>query len=205
MNDRRLSPAGSAGPGERGQPVPGPGLRGRGRELPGPQRGALAIAFALTEGQPLLVAPARTGQAGRAADALKRLSETTRASGTDWALGVEARSRALLSAGEPAERLYREAIEWLGRTRLRAELARAHLVCGEWLRRQGRRTDARDQLRTARQLLTAAGMAGFTERRGRELLATGDYVLRLATEAPRGLTAQEAQIARLARDGHTDG
>jgi DNA-binding CsgD family transcriptional regulator len=152
----------------------------------------------------LIEAAARTGQAQRAASAVKRLSETTRAGGTDWALGVEARSRALLSEGEPAERLYREAIERLGRTRLRAELARSHLVYGEWLRRQGRRTHARDQLRAAHQLLTASGMAGFTERSGRELQATGDSTFGRETEIPGELTAQEAQIARLARDGRTN-
>ena len=152
----------------------------------------------------LIEAAARTGQPHRAADALDRLSEATSASGTDWALGVQARARALLSEGEPAEQLYREAVERLGRTRVRAELARAHLLYGEWLRRQGRRSDARDQLRAAHQMLTAMGIEGFAERARRELLATGDSALKLVIDAPRELTAQEAQIARLARDGHTN-
>jgi len=152
----------------------------------------------------LVEAAARTGQPQRAADALNRLSEATSANGTDWALGVQARARALLSEGEPAERLYREAIDRLGRTRVRAELARAHLLYGEWLRRQGRRSDARDQLRAAHNMLTAMGIKGFAERARRELLATGDAALKLSIDAPRELTAQEAQIARLARDGHTN-
>jgi DNA-binding CsgD family transcriptional regulator len=152
----------------------------------------------------LIEAAARTGQPQRAAGALERLSEATSASGTDWALGVQARARALLSDGEPAERLYREALGRLDRTRVRAELARAHLVYGEWLRRQNRRSDARDQLRTAHRMLTAMGMEGYAERARRELLATGDPVLKLAIATPRKLTSQEEQIAWLARDGHTN-
>ena len=109
-----------------------------------------------------------------AADACRRLAEMTSASGTDWALGVEARSRALMSEGEAAERLYREAIERLGRTRVRVELARAHLLYGEWLRRERRRTDARAQLRIAHDMFDAMGMEAFAERARRELLATGE-------------------------------
>ena len=105
----------------------------------------------------LIEAATRTGQTGRAADALRSLSETTSASGTDWALGVEARSRALLSVGEPAELLYRTAIQRLGRTRIRMDLARAHLLYGEWLRRENRRVDAREQLRCAHEMLKAMG------------------------------------------------
>jgi hypothetical protein len=105
---------------------------------------------------------------------LRRLSEATGAAATDWALGIQARSTALLSGDEPAERLYLEAIERLGRTRIRAELARAHLLYGEWLRRQGRRRDAREELRTAHQMLDAMGMAGFAERARKELAATGE-------------------------------
>jgi hypothetical protein len=104
------------------------------------------------------------------------LSESTTASGTDWALGVEARSRALLNEGDTADRLYREAIERLSRTRMGAELARAHLVHGEWLRRENRRAEAREQLRSAYQILTAMGMEGFADRARRELLATGETV-----------------------------
>ncbi len=135
---------------------------------------------------------------------MRRLSESTGISGTDWALGVEARSRALLSEGEAADRLYREAIERLGRTRTRAELARAHLLYGEWLRRENRRTEAREQLRVSYQMLTAMGMEGFAERARRELLATGETVRKRTVETLTDLTAQEAQIAKLARDGHSN-
>ena len=127
-----------------------------------------------------------------------------RLAGTDWALGIEARSRALLSDGASAERLYREAIERLGRTRVRVELARAHLLYGEWLRREGRRVDAREQLRTAYQMLTAMGIEGFAERARRELLSTGETVRKYTAETAAELTVQEAQIARLAGDGHTN-
>jgi DNA-binding CsgD family transcriptional regulator len=162
------------------------------------------LALATWSMSELIEAAARTGQPQRAAGALDRLSEAASASGTDWALGVQARAGALLSDGDSAERLYREAIDRLGRTRARAELARAHLLYGEWLRRQGRRSDARDQLRAAHNMLTAMGIKGFAERARRELLATGDAALKLMIDAPRELTAQEAQIARLARDGHTN-
>ena len=152
----------------------------------------------------LIEAAARTGQPERGIGALNRLAEATRAAGTDWALGIQARSRALLSDGESAERLYREAIERLGRTRVRVELARAHLLYGEWLRRESRRVDAREQLRTAHQMLTAMGIEGFAERVRRELLSTGETVRKYTAETARELTAQEAQIARLAGDGHTN-
>jgi DNA-binding CsgD family transcriptional regulator/tetratricopeptide (TPR) repeat protein len=150
----------------------------------------------------LIEAAARTGMTETAADAFRRLAEMTSASGTDWGLGIEARSRALLSEGEEAERLYREAIARLGRTRIRAELARAHLLYGEWLRRERRRGEAREQLRAAHVMLEAMGMEGFAARARRELQATGDTVRRRVVAAGDGeLTAQEAQIARLARDG----
>ena len=106
----------------------------------------------------LIEAASRSGEPGRGADALERLTEDTSAAGTDWGAGVAARSRALLCEGGEAERLYREAIERLGRTRLRPELARAHLLYGEWLRRERRRVDARAQLRTAREMFGAIGM-----------------------------------------------
>ena len=126
----------------------------------------------------------------------------TSASGTHWALGIQARSRALLSEGEAAEGLYREAIGHLGRTRLRVDLARAHLLYGEWLRRERRRADAREQLRTAHGMLEAMGAAAFAERARRELRATGETARRRPAPARHDeLTAQEAQIARLARDG----
>jgi DNA-binding CsgD family transcriptional regulator len=139
-----------------------------------------------------------------AADALARLSAITQASGTDWALGIEARSRALLSDGEAAEPLYREAIERLSRTRLRGELARARLLFGEWLRRSERRVDAREQLRAAHEQLAGIGAAAFAERARHELLAAGETVRRRSSDTRDALTPQEAQIARLAADGSTN-
>lgn len=150
----------------------------------------------------LVEAAVRSGMSDIAADALHRLGEMTSASGTDWARGVEARSRALLSEGAEAERLYQEAIDRLGRTRMRAELARAHLLYGEWLRRERRRIDAREQLRIAHGMLDAIGMEAFAERARRELRATGETARkRTAAVSGEQLTAQETQIARLARDG----
>jgi DNA-binding CsgD family transcriptional regulator/tetratricopeptide (TPR) repeat protein len=149
----------------------------------------------------LIEAAVRAGSPERATDALRHLCETTSASGTDWALGVQARSRALLIEGASAERLYREAVERLGRTRVRSELARAHLLYGEWLRRQNRRADARQQLRSAHEMLTAMGIEGFAERARRELLATGETVRKRTVETMSELTPQETQIARLACDG----
>jgi DNA-binding CsgD family transcriptional regulator len=159
------------------------------------------LGWSLTE---LVEAAVRSGRTERAADALQRLFETTRASGTDWALGTEARSRALLSEGEAAENSYREAIERLGRTRMPPALARAHLLYGEWLRRENRRRDARAELRTAHRLFTTMGIEGFAERARRELLATGDRVRKRTVETVSELTAQEAYIARLAVDGRTN-
>jgi DNA-binding CsgD family transcriptional regulator len=149
----------------------------------------------------LVEAATRARAPERAADALHRLSAAARASGTDWALGVEARSRALLTGGDTAEALYREAIDRLGRTRLQVDLARAHLLYGEWLRRAHRRIDARAQLRAAHQMLTAMGAGRFAERAARELRATGERVSKRTTEPPAELTARENQIARLADDG----
>ena len=123
----------------------------------------------------------RTGDAETAVGALDRLAEMARASGAPWVVGVEARSRALLSRGTAAEELYREAIDRLSTTRLRPELARTHLVYGEWLRREGRRVDAREQLRRAHELLTSMGMEAFAERARRELIATGEKVRRRST------------------------
>jgi DNA-binding CsgD family transcriptional regulator len=167
--------------------------------------GASGLGLATWSLAELVEAAARTGDPGRASAALARLSEATSAAATDWALGIQARSTALLTEGNRAERLYLEAIERLGRTRVRAELARAHLLYGEWLRRQGRRRDAREQLRTAYQMLDAMGMAGFAERARRELVATGETVRKrsaqAAVEASHELTAQEAQVAQLAREG----
>jgi DNA-binding CsgD family transcriptional regulator len=148
----------------------------------------------------LVEAASRTGMDEAAADAHRRLVEITQPSGTDWALGVEARSHALLSGGD-AESLYLEAIDRLGRTRVRLELARTHLLYGEWLRRENRRVDARVQLRTAHEMFTSMGTDGFADRASRELLATGETVRKRTAETQGDLTAQEAQIAQLARDG----
>jgi DNA-binding CsgD family transcriptional regulator len=149
----------------------------------------------------LVEAGARTGNTGLAGEALDQLAGWTQAGQTDWGLGVEARCRALLSDGEAADRLYREAIVRLGRTGMRPDLARARLLYGEWLRRQRRRIDAREQLRAACQMLEAIGMDAFARRARRELRATGVTTRNRATTAAAELTAQEAQIARLAADG----
>ncbi len=152
----------------------------------------------------LIEAAARTGDMPVARDALHRLAETTQAGGTDLALGIEARSRALVTGDGTADSLYREAVDRLGRTQLRPELARAHLLYGEWLRRQGHRSRAREQLRAAHALLDEIGMHAFAERARRELQATGETVRKRTTRAARAsqeLTAQEAQVAQLARDG----
>jgi DNA-binding CsgD family transcriptional regulator len=155
-------------------------------------------AWALSE---LIEAAVRSEDTARARGALERLAEATSAAETDWALGIAARSRALLSEGEAADRLYQEAIERLGRTRLRPELARAHLLYGEWLRRNGRRVDARAQLRAAHEQFTSIGMEAFAERARKELLATGERLRKRTVETRDDLTAQERQIALLASDG----
>jgi len=149
-----------------------------------------------------LIEPAtRTGRIDLATDALNRLSRKARATGTDWALGIEARSRALLSEGARAEAWFHKAIEHLGATRVRAELARTHLLYGEWLRRESRRVDARAALRAAHGQFTSMGMAAFAERARAELLATGETVRKRTIETRDDLTAQERHIAQLARDG----
>jgi len=155
-------------------------------------------AWALPE---LVEAASRAGNPVLARDALERLAKVTQPCGTDVALGIEARSRALLSYGTAADDLYRVAIDRLGRTRLRPELARAHLLYGEWLRREGRRVDARRQLRTAYDMFTTIGMEAFAERTARELVATGEKARKRSPETREELTPQEEQIARLARDG----
>jgi DNA-binding CsgD family transcriptional regulator len=152
----------------------------------------------------LVEAAVRSGKPQVAAAALPRLEERTRAAGTDWALGVLARSRALMTEGEDADALYREAIERLERTRIRVELARARLLYGEWLRREGRRVDAREQLRPAHEMFSLAGAEAFAERARRELLATGETARRRTSDTRDVLTPQEAQIAHLARAGHTN-
>jgi len=152
----------------------------------------------------LIEAAARCRDTRQARRALGRLAETTQAGQTDFGLGVEARARALLAEGTVAEDGYREAIDRLGRTRLRPELARAHLLYGEWLRRESRRMDARAQLRTAYDMLATMGAAGFAERARRELQATGETVRKRRAGVRDALTAQEASIAQLARDGLTN-
>jgi DNA-binding CsgD family transcriptional regulator len=154
--------------------------------------------FALPE---LVEAAARVGDLELAGDAFERLAQTTRPALTDFALGIEARSRALLSDGPTADKLYREGIEHLGRTVVRPELARAHLLYGEWLRREHRRAAAIEQLRTAHSMFVQIGMEAFAERTRGELLATGVKVQRRVVEIRDDLTAQERQIALMARDG----
>jgi ATP/maltotriose-dependent transcriptional regulator MalT len=152
----------------------------------------------------LAEAAVRSGHHKKAADAADRLSEVTQASGTDWALGVEARCRALVTEGEKAEQFYREATERLARTRIRTDLARAQLLYGEWLRREGRRKDAREQLRAAYEAFSGFGAEAFAERSRRELVATGETARRRTVDTTFELTTQEALIARLAAEGFTN-
>ncbi len=152
----------------------------------------------------LIEAAVHSGKPERASGPLARLTEIAEANGTDWSLGFLARSRALVAEREAAEPLYREGIERLGRTRIRVALARTMLVYGEWLRRENRRVDAREQLRAAHEMLTDVGMEAFAERARRELLATGETVRKRTVETLDDLTPQEAQIGRLAADGFTN-
>ena len=152
----------------------------------------------------LIEAAVRTGRTEMAREALDRLSAMTAIEGSDWAKGLEARSRALVSEGQDAEHRYAEAVKRLGRTKLRPELARAHLLYGEWLRRELRRSEARRQLRAAYDLFAAMGAEAFAERARRELLATGETVRKREVHTHTELTSQEEHIARLARDGRTN-
>jgi DNA-binding CsgD family transcriptional regulator len=149
----------------------------------------------------LIEAGMRSGQNEIAAAALQELTHRTSLSRNPWARGIEARSRALTADGQAAEDLYQEAISQLSNSRMTVHLARAHLIYGEWLRRQNRRSDAREQLRTAHQMLTSMGADGFAERAARELHATGERIRNRTTESPAQLTTRETQIARLAADG----
>jgi hypothetical protein len=159
------------------------------------QEGALSPPpWALVE---LIEAAVRSGRRETAAAALDQLSEQTSVAGTDWALGVEARSRALLSQDDVAENHFRESIERFGRTRVRSGLARSHLLYGEWLRREHRRTEAREQLQAANQMLDTMGMAGFAERTRRELRATG------VTARKRKITADRAKLTARGSDSAT--
>jgi DNA-binding CsgD family transcriptional regulator len=159
--------------------------------------------FVVTSALPELVeAAVRMGERQLAVDAVRRLSERTRASGTHWALGTLARARALVEEGDTAEDLYREAVEHLRRCRAAPQLARAHLVYGEWLRRERRRREAREQLRTARDMFIFMGAQAFAERARMELAATGEHAARRAAEASADLlTPQEARIAKVVADG----
>jgi DNA-binding CsgD family transcriptional regulator len=149
----------------------------------------------------LVEGAAKTGDVELLTIALEWLSERTRVTRSDWALGIEARIRALLSEGDAADRLYRASIAHRGGTRVRVELARGHLMCGEWLRRERRRVDARGELRTAHEMLCTMGLEAFAERARRELSATGATARKRVIETRDGLTDQEAQVARRARDG----
>ena len=160
-----------------------------------------AVRFASLALVELVEAAVRAAVPQRAAGAVQRLSGIARACGTDWVLGAEARSRALVSDGEDAENLYREAIGRFSRARLRVDLARAHLLYGEWLRRQRRRRDARDQLGRAYEIFDSVGAAAFADRARIELRAVGGHARQQTIETPDALTAQEALIARLAGDG----
>jgi DNA-binding CsgD family transcriptional regulator len=157
-----------------------------------------AAAWGMVE---LVEAGARIGERQAAAEAGRRFEEIAKAAGSDWALGVNARALALLSTGATAEQRYRESLDRLGRCQMRVELARAHLVYGEWLRRANRRVDARVQLRAAYDYFTSIGMEAFAERARRELVATGETVRKRSVETRGDLTAQERRIAELARDG----
>jgi DNA-binding CsgD family transcriptional regulator len=157
-----------------------------------------ASAWALPE---LAEAAARIGDSELATEACERLEQSTQPCGTDFAAGIEARTRALISEGADAESLYREAVERLGRTQLRPELARAHLLLGEWLRRENRRVEARAELRTAHSALVSMGMDAFAERARSELAATGEKVRKRTVETRDDLTPQERRIAEFARDG----
>jgi ATP/maltotriose-dependent transcriptional regulator MalT len=152
----------------------------------------------------LVEAAARVGDTDLARDALDELAASTQPAGSDLALGLEARARALLADGDAAEASYREAIERLSRTRRRPELARSHLLYGEWLRSQARLGEARERLRTAEEMVTEIGMEAFAERARRELVAAGAKPRKRSLEERDELTPQEQQIARLARDGLTN-
>jgi DNA-binding CsgD family transcriptional regulator len=165
------------------------------------QGGLCEATWAIAE---LIEAATRAGMAQVASAALQTLSDRTRASGTDWALGIEARSRALLVEGRVADDLYREAIERLTRSRVVVELARARLLYGEWLRRERRRIEAREQLRTAHDLFSGMGAHIFAQRARRELLATGECTRRRTVDTPDSLTTQEQQVVRLARAGRSN-
>jgi DNA-binding CsgD family transcriptional regulator len=152
----------------------------------------------------LIEAASRTGRMTEAKVAFEQLEESTDASGTDWAQGIQARCRALLSEGEEAEGLYREAIDRFLLTRLRPDIGRTRLLYGEWLRRQQRQRDARDQLRRAHELFVEFGMSAFANRAEAELLATGERARKRTVDTQVDLTPQEARISRMAAEGATN-
>jgi DNA-binding CsgD family transcriptional regulator len=162
------------------------------------QEPSITTALALAE---LVTAAAHTDRREVATAAFQRLAETNQASGTEWALGLQTRCEALISDGDGAEARFREAIDRLGRTRIRGELAHTKPLHGEWLRRQNRRNHARDQLRTAYSMFTAMGMDGFAGLAAGGLGALGETVRKRTVETSRHLTAQEGQIVRLVREG----
>jgi DNA-binding CsgD family transcriptional regulator len=162
------------------------------------------VGYGLFVAAELAAAASRTGDRALVQAALDWLSERTRMTRTDWVMGIEARVRALLSEGDAAERAYLDSIARLGRTRLRPELARGHLLYGEWLRRSARRADAREHLRIAHELFGAMGADGFRERARHELLATGETVRKRRDDTRDELTPQEEHIARLAVAGRTN-
>jgi DNA-binding CsgD family transcriptional regulator len=151
----------------------------------------------------LIEASVRAGEPERAALALEQFTSLADACGTSWALGLAARSRALTSTGPDTEEQHREAIERLGKSRMAGDAARAHLVYGEWLRREGRRKDARKRLRTAHELLSELGLEAFAERAARELRATGEHPRKRSTQPAHALTTHELHIARLVATGAT--
>jgi RNA polymerase sigma factor (sigma-70 family) len=161
----------------------------------------VAVNWAMPE---LIEAAVRVGDLGLAGETDRRLLERSRASGTDWALGIAARSHALLEDDAHADQLYNEAIERLARTRVAVDLARAHLLYGEWLRRQRRRLDARGQLRIAHDMFTGFGMEAFAERARVELRASGETARKRSVQTLDQLTPQESQVARLAAKGKTN-
>jgi DNA-binding CsgD family transcriptional regulator len=162
------------------------------------------VGWATVAAGELAEAASRTGDADLVAEVLSWLGERARATPTDWARGIEARVGALLREGDEADALYRESVERLERARLLAEAARSRLLHGEWLRREGRRVDAREQLTAAHEQLSTMGLEAFAERAARELQATGATVRKRTADAQEDLTPQEVQVAQLARDGHTN-
>ncbi|MFE6872598.1 AAA family ATPase [Kitasatospora sp. NPDC057692] len=203
----RGGPGGVPGSGEWAKAVLYNGLGRYDEAFAAAERGAESLqelGLAIRSTVELVEAAARSGRPARAAEAAHRVADLARASGTDWALGTSALVRAQVSGGAEADALHREAVERLGRTGVRITHARAHLLYGEWLRRENRRADAREHLGTAYRVLSRIGVEGFAERAWRELRATGGSAPLRPAESRTALTAQESQIARLAGGGMTN-